>query len=136
MKNGKIAVAKNLTISPQLTRAQFLASKLGGSPRQVINNCPHTAFKFTAQMSVGVPCVFTLYFLDDSLREIMAYPLWTQPLSEWLDSQEALEQENKIKNDALLTELLGPPPYKYAWGEVLSVYDNKGGASCILVRFS
>lgn len=53
MKNGEIAVAKDLTISPQLTRAQFLASELGGSARQVINNYANTAFTFTAQISKG-----------------------------------------------------------------------------------
>lgn len=136
MQDGKILIAEDLTLSPQLTRTQFLASASGHTAQHVVNNSAYQAYSFTAQITDAVPCVFTLYFHEDTLRDAMVYPLWTAPAGEWLDSQFALEQENRFRNDALLVTLLGTPPYSYSWGEVLSIYDNRAGCSGILIRYA
>ena len=44
--------------------------------------------------------------------------------------------ERKALHDARLKATLGNPPYDFAWGKVLSVYDSRSGASSVIIRYS
>jgi hypothetical protein len=135
MKNGKLTVAENLLISSQLTKSEFLVSQVGHQAQLVVNNLPYTKYRFTAPTDLGLLSVLTLTFVGEILRDVNIYPLWTKESTQWTDSQQLIEQANKLYNDTLLEKLLGDPPYKYSWGEIMSIYDQKGGSSSIIIRY-
>ena len=135
MEDGKITVAHDLVLSSQLTRAQFLASQIGHDAQQSITNSPHAAYRFSTTLAFGLECILHIHFVAETLRDIYIYPLWTTPSTQWTDSRESIEQENKAYNDALLEHVLGAPPYRFPWGEITSICDQKGGSSGIIVRY-
>jgi hypothetical protein len=54
----------------------------------------------------------------------------------WGNWSEESEREKQVEHDRMLENILGKPPYRYPWGEIVSVYDAKGGASEIVIRYT
>lgn len=135
MKDGRLVVAYDLVLSSQLTKSQFLASSMSRNAQLLLINYPYTKYKFTSVLEVGLECILIVSFVGEALQEIYIYPLWTEQPTQWFDAQQSVEQANKKRNDRLLENLLGTPPYEYSWGEITSIYDQKGGSSGIVVRY-
>jgi hypothetical protein len=76
-----------------------------------------------------------LYFLNNKLKEIRLYSEEIALGTSWLDFSEQKELERKKEHDKWLENLIGKGPYLYSWGEIISVFDKKGGVSSIIIRY-
>ena len=121
-------------IAPGLARDAFLASSLGARAEVWVRNEPHCAYRAQVRLG-GKRVVLVLRFQGEDLRGVelaLAGDRWG---TSWDDWSEALEGEKQRAHDAWLRDHLGPPPYDYAWGTVESCYDERSGASTIVVRY-
>ncbi|MEX2148634.1 MAG: hypothetical protein WD793_00325 [Steroidobacteraceae bacterium] len=126
--NGSIVFAKG-TISAGQLRPDFLRSSLGQISNQRVmgGNWTHQDL----EPEKGIHC--SASFDDDRLDHV--FILMNHPSDEADKLNEAIELERKALHDAWLLKELGPPPYEYAWGKVVSDYDNRGCVSEIIIRY-
>jgi len=121
-----------LVVGPELTRGEFLASSLGDDAQPVIEHEEWSSF----QASIFIahePFVLTLYFKGQTLAE--AHLCLKTGESGWNSWSEDVETRRKALHDEYLSQWFGSPPYQYRWGEVVSVYDERSGASEIIARY-
>jgi hypothetical protein len=76
-----------------------------------------------------------LCFLNNKLTEIRLYSEEIALGTSWLDFSEQKELERKKEHDKWLEFLIGKGPYLYSWGEIISVFDKKGGVSSKIIRY-
>lgn len=135
MKNGILALPDGFTISRALTKSEFLAAKKGEAA-VIVENPPFFSYKLPPIQLHGVRMILTLYFAQEQVREIHLFPLWDITSDGWSHQQSAAAEGAKRQNDQWLAQILGPPPYKYKWGEIMSTLDQKSGYSQIIVRYN
>jgi hypothetical protein len=135
MNDGALSLPDGFTISRSLTKSAFLAAKKGEAI-VVIENPPFFSYKLPAIPLYGMGIILTLYFLGEEVREIHLYPLWSIASNRWSQEPLAAAEEAKRHNDQLLQQILGPPPYVYKWGEIMSTFDQKSGYSQIIIRYT
>jgi hypothetical protein len=80
--------------------------------------------------------ILRLLFEGSSLREIHIVLRERSETSSWSDWSIEAEVSRKVLHDAWLLDRLGPGPYSFGWGEVLSVHDERGGFSEVIIRFA
>lgn len=127
-ESGSIVFAKG-TIGAGMRRADFLKSSLGPISKQRVmgDNWTHHDF----EPETGIHC--SASFDDGRLDHV--FILIDHPSEKVDQPAEALELERKSLHDAWLLKELGPPPYEYLWGKIVSEYDNRGCASEIIIRY-
>lgn len=84
----------------------------------------------------SVTALFKLYFHDSFLQEIHVAFSEGREASSWKDWSETAELRRKEMHDNWLLATLGPGPYTFEWGEVLSEYDAVGGFSEVIIRLA
>jgi hypothetical protein len=126
--NGSIVFAKGTIRAGQL-RQDFLKSSLGQISKQRVMSANWTHEDLEPE--TGIHC--SASFDDDRLDHV--FILMDHPSNKTDQPAEALELERKSLHDAWLLKELGPPPYEYAWGKVVSDYDNRGCVSEIIIRY-
>jgi hypothetical protein len=135
IKTGKIYTKPSISpVGPSLTREKFLSSPMGKDAKIFVNAGKSISYKSKPLSIYGVQFILVLYFSDQRLIEIHLYPL-SDEKGGWASYSEANEIEKKRKNDAFLAANLGAPPYEYPWGEIVSIFDDRSGASQVIVRF-
>ena len=123
-----------IRIAPGLTRAAFLASPLGARAEMWVQNEPHCAYRAQAR-SRGKRFVLVLRFQGENVHSVEVALTGDRWGASWDDWSEARERDRQRAHDAWLRGHLGPPPYDYTWGTVESCYDERSGASMIVVRY-
>ncbi len=116
-------------ILPKQDRESFLGTELGqtASTRLVNKEWWHV----TVKPEEGITA--TLLFRGDRLdRVFLLMEIPTDQKGEWTSENEL---ERMRVHDSWLRQELGPPPYRYAWGEIASEYDQKGCVSEIIVVY-
>jgi hypothetical protein len=53
----------------------------------------------------------------------------------WDDWSEEKELETKNRQDNLLKQNFGDPPYEYQWGSLELVYDKRSGSSHLIISY-
>jgi hypothetical protein len=135
MIDGSLSLPDGFTISSNLTKSAFLAAKKGEATA-VIENPPFFSYNLPAVPLYGVRIILTLYFSGEEVKEIHLYPLWDIAFDRWSQQSLTAVEEAKRYNDQLLQQILGPPPYVYKWGEIMSTSDQKSGYSQIIIRYT
>ena len=113
-----------------MDKPTFLRSRVGASSREVVANGPWTTYSISPEPGVAA----SVSFENDRLRELgVQFRLPSDDTNEWSDEA---EQERLVMHNAWLKAELGKPPYSYAWGEVESSFDPRGGGSDIVLHYA
>lgn len=129
--DGSISYASG-TIRPRQNRSSFLATPLGRTGTEELVN-PQGDWRHVA-ISPEPGFGATLIYQGERLHQVLVAmdmpadrtDIWTREF----------EFERKAKHDAWLRAELGKPPYRYAWGQIASEFDEKGFASEIIITYA
>lgn len=117
-------------VKPFLKLSNFLETELG---RRAKKGLEHGEWlNYDARIGDSLNAVFV--FKDGALVEARLSKRSPEE-SSWATWSEAEESRRKAAHDDLLKQELGNPPYRFLWGVVESVLDQKGGGSQIIVRY-
>jgi len=117
-------------VKPLLELSRFIASVLGKHAKKSFQHADW--LNYQAPIGDSLDAVFV--FKGGVLVETRLSMRSTQE-SSWTTWSEAEEAKRKAGHDALLRQELGNPPYRFSWGVVESVLDQKGGGSQIILRY-
>jgi hypothetical protein len=132
---GEIDLAFGVRIGPSYTEAQFLSSKLARNSK-AMSDPEWSGYRMERQLLAGRQFRVSLQFRRGRLVAVELFQVGAVSKASWDDWSEREELERKADHDAWLDALLGPPPYSYPWGEVVSQHDPRGGYSSIVVRYA
>ena len=118
-------------LRPSTRRASFLENSSALGVSRISSEGKWTAFRIDATPDF----IARIDFDGELLKKIELVSIMFGPRS-WSDWSREGEEERRAGHDEFLRRELGDPPYVYAWGEILSVYDDKTGASVIIIRYS
>ncbi len=134
---GAIEIAtERLLLSASLSRAEFLAAPLGAHAKVSVRNEPYCSFVLGPHELAGQLFSVVLYFHGAQLWQVELSAHDGGLRASWDDWSEAQELARKRLHEAWLKRTLGRAGGTYSWGMVESVYDPKGGASSIIVRYA
>ena len=131
--DGQFKLADGEIIGPALTKTTFLSGSLGQQATVFVQNREWSSYKLSDMQVFGYWFVVILFFHYERLYKITLYRL--DKTEKYPDRSEKGLLEIKKKNDAILKEVLGTPPYTYVWGTVTTSVDMKGGSSIILMSY-
>ena len=127
--DGSVVFAEG-TIGRRMDKPTFLRSRIGESSKVVVANGPWTTYSISPEPGVAA----SISFENDRLRELgVQFRLPSDDIHEWSDEA---EQERLVLHDEWLNAELGKPPYRYAWGQVESSFDPRGGGSDIVLHYA
>ena len=118
-------------IGPQ-SMETFRASALGRNARLIAVSGRWETYS-AATASGTEEFALTLLFFGARLAEIHLAKI--KAGASWANWSKENELKTEEEHNRLLAAVLGQPPYQFSWGEVLSVFDPKSGASKIVVRY-
>ena len=131
---GELEIGQpEIRIGPSLTKDAFVESRLGQTCKRGVTNQEYATYSLSlkdAQNEFGLSLVF---------REQRLFMISIEMLSakqSWANWSEEEELRRRVAHDHLLAASLGKPPYRYRWGEVLSLYDPRSGVSSIAIRYA
>jgi hypothetical protein len=132
---GDIDLGSGATAGPGLTEQAFRASPPGAAADPIPAAPPWSGWRVRRHGASGAMFAISLRFQAGKLA--LAEIVELDPdAGGWDDWSEQKELAKKARHDALLAAWLGPPPWKYAWGEVTSTFDPRGGYAGITVRYA
>lgn len=127
---GNIQIAGQL-LCRSLLEDEFASSPLGHGAQKSASSDGWAIYSHIADEEIAL----VLRFRNQVLAE--AQIALKRGNGGWAEWTEQKEQERKADNDKWLALQMGaPPPYRFNWGEVTSIYDPKMGAAVIVVRYS
>jgi len=118
------------SLNRSLDRQEFLATEIGkgAAVRNVNKDWWHVTFH--PEQTVTVKLIY-----KDS-RLYQAYLLLEIPSDKTDNWTAEQELHRKLVHDRWLQNELGIPPYQYAWGDVVSEFDQKACVSEIIVTYA
>jgi hypothetical protein len=111
--------------------AEFKRTKAGSGSKLGVENGPWKSYQ--VRFLNEAACAFM--FHDQRLYQI-SMAITGESNESWDTWTEEKELERRRTHDNFLRNALGIAPYVYAWGEVVSVLDEKSGGASIIVRYS
>lgn len=116
-------------ITPDLSRSEFLSTPVGTGAEALKINEPFATFRIRPETGV----IASVRFREDSLEMVsVLFEMKGESDNNWTRKREL---ERKAIHDKWLREEIGPPPYRYSWGEIESLFDEKACVSDIVVGF-
>lgn len=132
--SGRLTIKNDpVVIGPELTKTKFLQSHIGSTARIEVSNNEWSSYRASVDIN-RQHFSLALYFRVEQLREIHLSLCTNQ--RDWDSWSKETELKKKTLHDMVLAEWLGPKPYEYKWGTVMSLYDPRSGASEILIRYN
>ena len=126
--DGSISFERGV-ISRKLARSQFLETQIGRASRESLVNDEWRHYEIDPEVGIAGTVIFNGAAID---RVFLGMKMPSDQSRQWTVE---LELERKAKHDRWLREMLGEPPYQYAWGRVVSEFDPKGLASEIILVY-
>lgn len=123
------------SISPDLTRPAFLSSGWASAASVCVKNEPWCSWDLFPVVADGKKWYVRLQFHADRLTRVEVTVADPNERQSWADWSREKEPDRKAKHDALLFRDLGSAPYAFAWGKILSVFDERSGGSSIIVDY-
>ncbi len=131
---GEIRI-RDMLIGPRFTKREFLASTLHS---ETVHE-DHYGYSRYALRSQKLDTDFlavALYFRQDGRLEFISLSILDdEQIPSWQDWSREKQEQRKVIHDQWLRRHLGPPPYRYRWGAVLSDYDPRSATSTITIRY-
>jgi hypothetical protein len=118
------------SVARDMTKTSFLMSALGRGAETIVENGPYVTYRIRPESRIGA----TLLFEGEKLQNFG----WAIELPDELPGDWSAESEMRRKrlHDDWLRKEFGEPPYRFAWGEIVSDYDAKGVSSAIIVAYA
>src|SRR4030095_11509629 len=129
---GEIALECGFALSPEVSRAQFLASPAGMRSAIFVENEPWCSFRLA---KTDNDVVVVVYFKGELLESVQVCSVDPKFGIGWDERNHAKEMQRKAVNDRWLFASGVTPGKKYAWGSVWSGFDRNGGFSSAVVRY-
>ena len=118
------------SIGPHLGRSEFLRTPVGEGGKSTLVNDGWINVDIRPEASV----IGTVLFENDRMNRIfLSLHMPSDDAGEWTVEREL---ERKSKHDEWLRGELGKPPYRFAWGEIVSDFDPRGCASEIIISYA
>lgn len=127
--NGE-AIFKKGSIGPKLEKSAFLASTLGTGSDIFVSNEPFVTYRFAPEPDITA----TASFEGDRLTGITV--MMRMPTDDDCSWTEELEIARKRTHDDWLRAELGEPPYRYGWGSIESIFDQRSCISDLIISYS
>lgn len=126
---------KDLIISPKLSKKEFKSSDLYNDviSHDIVNEYPSYLIK--PQIIADNLFTIRVLFNKEGNVFIINLDMTDGVISNWNNWSKRNNNKKKKDHDIWLKSQLGNPPYKYDWGEILSKYEAKSGASVIIIRY-
>ncbi len=136
--SGVFVVNTKLMVGPNLTRTIFKQQE-DLKQWNILADLPEMGYYWRKLASDGKLRKINL-MLNFTAEKLNNVSLWYRLPHERDDARQEEwtqrdEQARKALHDQLLLEELGPPPYQYSWGEVISTYDITGTGSEIKISY-
>lgn len=138
-QNRNITIdSPSMVISPNMRREEFLQSAVANISTPVVENAPWSSYNFKPVTIGGESFAANIYFDAGRLDSIQLGVIRPEFGSSWADWSKERQLAKKPFHDSLLESWLGTDWRKrrFAWGEVGSEFDPKGGSSSIIVRYA
>jgi hypothetical protein len=124
-------VSRDWEFAPGLTLENFQASESSKAAKRISNVSHH--YELRTVRADGWHCGLLLIF-DNSLNKIVLS--FSEKALDWSDWSKEGELRRKENHDAFLREQLGPPPYNFSWGRVVSVIDSHDSSARISIQYA
>lgn len=122
-------------IYPGLSENEFLSSPVGLKAEANIINEDNNSYDI-ASIDVGSESFSaTVFFKHKRLWMLSLYLVDGCESGFWSNWSEEKELKKKATHDKFLNKELGKLPYDFDWGKITSIFDRKGGASSIVMRY-
>ena len=131
---GEIDLGAGLRVGAGFDEQAFLASPLGAKAEAQPAAKPWANYRVRYHARGGRLFSVVLRFDAGKLAMVQLVEIEDEG-GGWDSWSEQKEIEKKARHDEWLDALLGPPPYRYSWGEITSEFDPRGGFSSIVVRY-
>jgi len=116
----------------ELGRSELLRAPIGRTAQEQLGNPEQEWRHIAIDPEPGV--AVTLIYQSENLSEAMiSFEVPARAGAEWSIE---IEHERRGLHDEWLRSALGDPPYEYGWGSVVSVFDEKGLGSEIIVAYA
>lgn len=126
--SGAITFASG-RITPDLSRSEFLRTPVGTGAEALRIIAPFATFRVRPETGV----IASVRFREDSLEMVsVLFEMKDETEENWTRKREL---ERKAIHDQWLREEIGPPPYRYSWGDIESLFDEKACVSDIVVGY-
>jgi hypothetical protein len=133
LSDGVVELDGGVLVSSALTEADFLAA--APSAEGLVANGIYRSYSLPSTCLAGEDFGLSIFFADGSITELHLVTRDTA-WKNWNEWSEKAVTADKAKHDAWLLRVIGhAAPYDFPWGEILSVYDRKGGFSLIIMRY-
>jgi hypothetical protein len=120
-----------VSLGPEVTRSEFLASPLAKGARAIVANEPHHSWQLQGEYASGLPFIVSLYFRGEELAMIsLADADKAFVAGDWSRWSEEKELSRKQNHDRWLNSQIGERR-EFPWGRVFSAYAPKSGGSAI-----
>jgi hypothetical protein len=126
----------DISLSPALSRAEFLSSSLAKDAKIDVSNEPYCSWRIKPSLWNDKWWTVVVYFFDQKIQ-MLTLSAWkdeNEPC--WENWSEKEEMNRKKYHSRVLFRLLGIPPYRFSWGKVVSIYDEKSASSSIVISYS
>jgi hypothetical protein len=118
------------SFAPGLRLAEFQASEAGKSAQQISKISNHYQIRVNDE---GWLCGLVLMFGAESIQGILLG--FSETEMTWADWKKDKEERRKKVHDNFLRAQLGPPPYLYPWGRVVSALDPHDSTARIVIHY-
>ena len=138
---GQISLSGALpSLIPRMAEGEFTKEVPENLRSVVISNPPYITYRLIGSIELnGIPVLIDIGFEGGVLRSVgiaASSKALGRAAQDWSDWSEAREMQKKALHDQILANAYGRPPYRFAWGEITSSYDPRGGSSDITVRYA
>jgi hypothetical protein len=135
-KNGNVKFPTwDVALSPKMTREEFLASPLAKNSKIGISNEPHCSWRIPPSFWKDRWWSVMVYFLDQKICMITLSAWENQDGPRWEDWSKEEQLRLKEFHSKTLRGLFGFFPYRFSWGKVESIYDEKSASSSIVISY-
>jgi len=129
----------DVSLSRYMTRESFLKSSLAQGATIEVRNEPYCSWKLIPRKwDDNKWWIVIVYFEGERLFQVILAASDSETSSGWENWSEESEKQLKNCYALVLGQLLGvsgAKPYKFSWGTVEAVYDERSGSSFIVIRY-
>jgi hypothetical protein len=131
---GEFVIGEQI-FGPSLKEDEFLTSELGVASKEVRRSDCRIYYEVWKQISPKLEIGITLGFSSGGpLQRISAQ--FVKPGLRGSAWSKAAEDEIKCFHDKWLKEQLGPPPYQFQWGRVMSIMEPHWYSANIIIDYT
>ena len=133
-RTGEFAVGEQ-KLGRGLVEKDFLNSELGSAAREIRRSGSRHYYETWRQISPEMEMGLTLgFFPGGPLQRLSAQ--FVSPATRGAAWSKAREEEIKCFHDNWLKEQLGDPPYRFPWGNALSILDRHWYSANIVIDYT